>query len=56
MNLELSDDEVTALSELLAARLGDMSAEIEATDNPVFRRQLRERRDLLSGVRKLLEG
>lgn len=56
MRLELTTDEAEALHDLLATRLGDYSAEIAATDNPSFRRELRERRDLLHGIQGRLDG
>lgn len=56
MNLQLSENEARVLRELLVAHLGDLSAEIAATDNPGFRRELRERRDLLQRVRSALEA
>jgi hypothetical protein len=54
MDLRLTEDEARALHELLRVQLGDLSAEIAATDNPAFRRQLRGRRDLLHRVHTAL--
>ncbi|TNC23153.1 hypothetical protein [Amycolatopsis alkalitolerans] len=55
MKLELTAEEAKVLHEVLAGRLGDYSAEIAATDNPSFRRQLRERRDVVHRVQLQLE-
>jgi hypothetical protein len=54
MRLELSDDEIVELRDLVNWYLGDLSAEIADTDNPAFRRRLRDRQDLLLRVRTAL--
>ncbi|MGI5132844.1 hypothetical protein ACQEVB_39015 [Pseudonocardia sp. CA-107938] len=54
MRIELSDEDAAALREVLTDRLGDLSTEIAGTDNPAFRRALRERRDLIVRVRDSL--
>jgi hypothetical protein len=50
MLVELTEPQVGEVSMFLARHLGDLSAEIAATDNPAYRRRLVERRDLLRGV------
>jgi hypothetical protein len=50
MDLQLTENEARVLREVLTTHLGDLSAEIAATDNPAFRRELRARRDLLYRV------
>ena len=56
MNVELSDDDARFLSEILESEISDLSPEIADTDNPVYRRGLRERREhmraLLGKVRQ----
>jgi hypothetical protein len=54
MLLELNEGEAVALRDFLAARLGDLSAEISHTDSPVYRRDLREQRDRLVRVHDAL--
>jgi hypothetical protein len=54
MLLELSADEAVALRDFLTSRLGDLSAEISHTDNPAFRRDLRQQRDHLLRVHEVL--
>ncbi|HVW44195.1 MAG TPA: hypothetical protein VHC18_22890 [Amycolatopsis sp.] len=54
MHIELTDDEAAALRDVLTSHLGDLSAEISHTDNPAFRRLLRDRRDLLLHVQATL--
>ena len=50
MKIELTDEQVTDLGDLLQGALGDLSSEIAATDNPVYREGLRARRASLEGV------
>ena len=50
MKIELTDDQRSALGELLREALGDLSSEIAATDNPAYRDGLRTRRLSLEGV------
>lgn len=54
MRLELTEEEAGILREVLGTRLGDLSAEIANTDNPAFRRVLRNRRDRLARVHTAL--
>lgn len=54
MHLELSKDEAVELRDLVTWYLGDLSSEIADTDNPAFRRKLRDRQDLLLRVRNAL--
>ncbi len=50
VKIELTDQQVTDLRELLSGSLGDLSSEIAATDNPVYRDGLRARRASLERV------
>lgn len=56
MNIELSDDDARFLTEILESEISDLSPEIADTDNPTYRRGLRERREhmraLLGKVRQ----
>lgn len=54
MRVDLTDGEAAALRDLLDGYLGDLSSEIANTDNPAFRRMLRERRERLSRARAAL--
>jgi hypothetical protein len=54
MEIRLTDEEVAALRDLLDAYFRELTAEISHTDNPRFRQHLRERRDVLLGVRERL--
>ncbi|NMO89430.1 hypothetical protein [Actinomycetospora sp. TBRC 11914] len=47
MAVELSEAQAGAVAVFLAGHLGDLSAEIAATENPSYRRELLERRELL---------
>lgn len=47
MAVELSEAQAGAVAVFLAGHMGDLSAEIAATDNPAYRRDLLERRELL---------
>lgn len=47
VELILTDAQAKELQLLLTQALGDLSSEIAATDNPDFRRTLRERRQEL---------
>jgi hypothetical protein len=51
MELHLSDDEATALADVLDGTIADLSPEIAATDNAAYRAALRDRRELLRGLR-----
>jgi hypothetical protein len=54
MKLELSVSEAEELKHVLDEVISDMSSEIANTDNPTFREALKQRRDLLSGIRTLV--
>jgi hypothetical protein len=54
--LELSAEQVVLLADLLDGAIRDLSPEIADTDNPTFRRELKERREQLRAIRALLEG
>jgi hypothetical protein len=54
VQLELSNSEAKTLKELLTSALSDLSMEISDTDNASFRRELRERRELLEGIDRRL--
>lgn len=53
--LELSGDQVDLLADLLDRAIRDLSPEIADTDNPSYRRELKEHREQLRAVRALLE-
>ena len=50
MQIDIRPRDAAVVHELLTERLGDLSAEIAATDNPVYRRMLRERWDAVRRV------
>jgi hypothetical protein len=50
MELTLDDEQAEELHRLLTQALGDLSSEIADTDNPVFKRTLRERRQQLHAI------
>ena len=54
MNLSLTDAAADELRGLLDDAIRDLSASITATDNPEYRRVLRNRRDKLQEVRAAL--
>jgi hypothetical protein len=54
MHLQLTEDECAVLRELLEWRLGSLSVEISHTDNPDYRRGLREHRETLRRIRDAL--
>jgi hypothetical protein len=56
MTLELSEDETELLRQILDAVLGDLSPEIADTDNPSYRRALRNRRDHVAALLNRLGG
>jgi hypothetical protein len=56
MEIRLTDKEVAALLDLLEGHFRELSGEITHTDNPGFRQQLREQRDVLLGIRQRLES
>lgn len=56
MQLQLSDDEVAALSNLLDGTIADLSTEIADTDNAAYRAMLRDHRDVLRTIRGRLNG
>lgn len=54
MELLLDSREVAALRALLDAHFDDLTAQISHTDNPSYRRRLREDRDVLMGIYRRL--
>ncbi len=50
MLLEISDREHALLSEILQSYLGDLRSEIHATDNPLYKKELKEEEDLLGAM------
>jgi len=56
MRLELDDSDVQLLREVLHSVVRDLSPEIADTDNPSYRRELKDRRDRLRAVLDLLGG
>lgn len=50
MNVNLTREQAAELLQLLEGALRDLSHEIAATDNPRYRGQLNERRQLLAEV------
>ena len=56
MLIELTEAQCAELQRLLESSLGDLSTEIADTDNATFRRELRERRDVLESVLFLLDN
>ncbi|MGD0392594.1 MAG: hypothetical protein ABSC41_08110 [Acidimicrobiales bacterium] len=56
MILELSDPLVEQLHDTLEAVVTDMSSEITATDNPMYRQGLRDRREKLRDVLSQLDA
>jgi hypothetical protein len=49
-NLNLSDDEIIFLLNRLEIDLSDIRMEIADTDSMVFKRMLRERKELIKGL------
>lgn len=56
MKLDLTEEEVRVLAEALHSYLGDLSTEIGKTDSMDFREGLKQRRDVLVGIAKALQG
>jgi hypothetical protein len=56
MNLDLTPDEADLLRDLLDAEMRDGRMEIADTDNVRFKRELRERQDVLRGLIEKLGG
>lgn len=50
MELQLGEDDVVVLGDVLTRYLGELSAEISHTDNPAYRRRLRDRQEALRRV------
>jgi len=50
MRLELDSDDEALLRDVLDSAVRDLSPEIADTDNPAYRRMLRERRDHLASL------
>jgi hypothetical protein len=55
LTLELSAEQADLLGDVLDSTIRELSPEIADTDNPMFRRQLKERREQLRAIRGLLE-
>lgn len=51
MQVDLSDADIELLTEILSGVISDLSPEIADTDNPTYRRELKERR---ARIRELL--
>ena len=56
MILELSGSLVEELHVTIGGVVADMSSEIAATDNPTYRKRLRDRRERLRGVLTQLDA
>lgn len=56
MRLELDDGDLQILREVLHSVVQDLSPEIADTDNPVYRRDLKNRRDRLRAMLERLGG
>jgi hypothetical protein len=54
MQLHLTPDEAETLRDFLRHRMGDLSMEISHTDNPAYRRIVRDQRDTLRRVYEAL--
>jgi hypothetical protein len=56
MELRLDANEATMLAEVLERYLSDLRVEITDTDNPNYRRELRDEREGLEAVLTRLKG
>jgi len=56
MQLDLSDDDFELLREVLDSALDRLIAEMRHTENPVYRQNLKGRRDRLRGLITVLGG
>jgi hypothetical protein len=56
VNLDLTREQSDELRSLLDEVLGDLSAEIAATENPTYRSALGHRRSLLTDIRAQLDA
>ena len=56
MELHLSDDEATALTDVLDTAITELSPEIADTDNAAYRAMLRDRRETLRALRGKCDG
>jgi hypothetical protein len=56
MQLDLSDDDVELLREVLDSTLDRLTSELRHTENPVYRQNLKSRRDRLRGLIGVLGG
>ncbi len=54
-NLNLNDEEVAFLVENLESGLSDIRMEIADTDSMMFKRKLRERKELIAGLLQKLK-
>lgn len=52
--MELNEKEVKLLHDILESDLSDLRMEISDTDNQAFREDLKEKKDLISGLLKKL--
>ena len=56
MEFHLDDEQASELRKLLTATMGELSSEIADTDNPAFKRSLRERRHQLRTIAQQLDS
>ncbi len=56
MQVDLSDDDVELVKDVLDTALDRLTTEIGHTDNPVYRQNLKGRRDRLRGLTNVLGG
>ncbi len=56
MQLDLSDDDVELLKDVLVTALDRLTSEIGHTDNPVYRQNLKGRRERLRGLIDVFGG
>jgi len=50
VEIEISDEDAQLLRDVLGRVISDLSPEIADTDNPEYRRQLRDRRERLRAI------
>jgi hypothetical protein len=50
MQIELHDRECSLLLELLETYYGELRAEIRRTDNPMYKRELKGREEIVEGL------
>ncbi|HEU5003273.1 MAG TPA: hypothetical protein VFW71_10920 [Actinomycetota bacterium] len=56
MTLELSESQAQLLGDVLESEISNLSPEIADTDNPIYRRELKERREHLRAVLAKLQA